>query len=406
MNNRIVVTGIGMVGPFGAGNVDFWQGITSGKGFLSPVTRYRFPRLAGEVPHFSLKEFVKDPRLNRLPSVSQYALASVVSAISDAGIELKKIAPEKIAIIFGTGNGPSHAVEKICTSLIEMGKRAADPLLFQESVFNAPASLISIFFGIKGPCLAIPQGQAAGGYAISTAINYLLSHDIDCALIVASDELSQAFHEAFSYLGVISPTDNNEEGMRPFDRTRNGCVLSEGAVAMVLETDKRAIQRGARIYGEIAGFGMASDGYRVADNNPDGSGLYRSMNNAMAQAQICPDSIDYLVASAMSIKKTDVMEIRAIKMALGKEAYNIPVSSIKSSIGETRGPGGLFNVAAAIFAIRDGIVPPTINYRFHDDECDLDVVPNHARRMEVNTVLSNSFSWGGIYNSIVVRRFI
>lgn len=405
MNRRPVITGIGMVGPFGTDSENFWRSIVLGKNLLRPVTRYEFSRLAGEVPDFSLKKFVKDPRLARSSLVSQYALASAVSAVSDAGIELKKMVSEKIAVIFGTCNGPCLATEKNYASLIEKGKKSVDPLLFPESVFNAPAGLISIFLGIKGPCIALPLGPAAGGYAMITAINYLANYDMDCALVVASDELSKVAHEALSYLRVISPGDGNEEGMRPFDRTRNGLVLSEGSVAMVLETEAGAKQRGARVYGEVIGGGMASDGYRIADNNPDGSGLCLSMKNAMTEARITPDNIDYIVALALSIKKIDAMETRAIKTAFGKRAYNIPVSSIKSSIGETLGPGPLFNIAAGLSAIRDKVIPPTINYRFPDEECDLDVVPNFARKTDVNTILANSFSWGGIYSSIVVRRY-
>lgn len=405
MYRRLAITGIGMVGPFGTGKDNFWQGITGGKNFLRPVTRYKSPRLAGEVSDFSLKEFVKNPRLTGLPLVSQYALASAVAAVSDAGIGFKDENKERAAVIFGTANGPCHTAERIYSSIIERGKKFVDPLLFQESVFNAPAGLISIYFGIKGPCLALPVGPAAGGYAMTAAVNYLLNYDIDCAIVVASDELSKTVHEALTYLRVISPDDNKEEGMRPFDRTRNGLVLSEGAVAMVLERDTISLQRGARIYGEVIGCGMASDGYRIADNNPDGSGLCRAIKDAMHQAKITPDDIDCVMAMAQSHKKIDAMETKAIKMALRKKAYDIPVSSVKSSIGETIGAGGLFNVAAGLFAIRDGIIPPTINYRFPDEECDIDVVANYARKMEVNTVLVNSFSWGGIYSSIIVRRY-
>jgi len=405
MNRRVVITGIGMIGPFGIGNDNFWNGIIEGKNFLYPVTRYKFQKLAGEVPHFSIREFIKEPRAIKLPLISQYAIVAAILAISDAGINLKKIDTEKIGLIFGTCNGPSYTTEKICTTLIEKGKKYVDPLLFQESVFNAPVSLISIFLGIKGPSLAIPLGPAAGGYAMATAVRYLLNYKIACVIVVSSDELSKSVHEAFSYLRVVSPSDNGEEGMRPFDRTRNGIVLSEGAVAMVLERSTDALERGARIYGEILGCGMASDGYDIADNNPDGSGLHRAIKNALSQANIDAEEIDYIVALAPSIKKIDALEIRAIKRAFGKRAYDIPVSSIKSCIGETLGPGALFNVTAGLFAIRDGIIPPTINYRFPDEECNLDIVPNRARKKKVKTVLANSFSWGGIYNSIIVKRF-
>jgi len=405
MNKKVVITGIGAIGPFGAGNDKFWQGLIEGKNFLRPMTRYSFSGMGGEVPGFFLMDFVKDPKLTRIPMVSQYAIASAVLAVSDSGIDLKNIDHEKAAVVFGTSNGPCFVTEKIQTSILLGGKKTVNPLLFQESVFNAPAGIISILFGIKGPCIALPLGMVAAGYGIPTAINYLVHYGVDCVIIVASDELTQASHEAYSHLNILSQ-DNHETCMRPFDKARNGMVISEGGVALILETDIHAIERGAKkIYGEISGYGMTSDGYRVADNNPDGSGLCWAMENAINHGQLSTDSIDYIVASALSIKKIDLMETRAIKKAFGKRAYDIPVSSIKSSIGETQGPDALFNIAAGAFAIRDGIIPPTINYQFRDDECDLDIVPNCARKMQVNTVLANAFSWGGMYSSTIIRRF-
>jgi len=325
-------------------------------------------------------------------------------AVADAGIDLKKINHEKAAVVFGTSNGPCFVTEKIYTSILLESKKAVNPLLFQESVFNAPAGIISILFGIKGPCIALPLGMVSGGYSIVTAINYLVNYGIDCVIVVASDELTHTSHKAYSHLNILSK-DNDAACMKPFDKTRNGTVLSEGSGALILETDTHAIGRGAKIYGEIAGYSMTSDGYGVADNNPDGSGLCQAMGNALNQGHLGPDAIDYIVASALSIQKIDLMEVRAIKKAFGERAYHIPVSSIKSSIGETQGPDALFNIAAGAFAIRDGIVPPTINYGAYDDECDLDIVPNCARKMQVNTILANAFSWGGMYSSTIIKRF-
>jgi 3-oxoacyl-[acyl-carrier-protein] synthase II len=406
MNKSIVVTGIGMVGPFGAGTDNFWKSITEGRNLFRAVTKYVSPGLAGEISDFDIKDFAQGRNLSRFPMVSQYALASAVMAISDAGVQINKTNSEKTGIIFGTGNGPIHTTEKIWTPLlVEKQKKAVDPFVFQEAVYNAPAGLLSIFFGIKGPCLAMPVGHASSSYAISAAINYLnLYDDLDCILVVASDELSQLAHDALSHFKIVSPNDGGQEMMRPFDRKRNGFVFSEGAVTMVLERKNSAIERGSSIYGEIIGNSMVSDAYRIADNNPDGSGLCRAMRNSMSQAEISPEDIDYVVSSALSLKTTDTMEVRAAKSAFGKTAYNIPISSIKSTLGQAFGVEGLFNLAAGFFAIRDGIIPPTVNYQYPDDECDLDIVPNRLRTTEVNTVLSNSFSWGGIYSSIIIRR--
>lgn len=405
MNKRVVITGIGMVGPFGAGICPFWTSITEGQGVLRPITRYPFPGLGGEVPDFSLGDFIEDRNLARLPRISQYAVASAVQAVSDAGFEWKKVDQERIAIMFGTSNGPSFVTEKIYSSILTEGKKHIDPLFFRESVFNAPAGIISILLGIKGPCVAMAQGLAGGGYAFTAAFNYIVNHDIDVVLAVGSDELTQAVHEAYSFLGILSKTNTDQEGMRPFDRTRNGMVLAEGAVTIILEREAHAVQRGARIYGEVVGCGMASDGYRVADNDSDGRGLSLSMKNAVTSAGIDDETIDYIAASAMSDKRTDAMEIKAIKRVFGERAHHIPISSIQSSIGHTMGPSSLFNIVAGLLTIKNGIVPPTINYRFFDKECDLDVVPNQARQVSVETVMANSYSWGGLYTSIIVGKF-
>lgn len=404
-SNRIVITGMGMVGPFGVGIERFRQTLIEGENCLTPASKYDFLRTGGEVKGFSLKSFAKDARLAKLPLLSQYALASAVMAVADASIEFRRVGAEKSVVVFGTCNGPSLATEKICSSLVKAGGKSVDPLAFQESVFNAPASLVSIYYGIKGPSITMPMGPASGSYALSAAINQLNLYNMDCAIVVASDELSKTTYDAFAHLRVTSPNDGREEGMRPFDRKRNGCVLSEGAVALILETESAARKRGAAIYGEIAGDGMASDGYGVADNNPNGTGICKSLNNALNRAHVSVSDIDYIAALSLSSQKLDTAETKGIKAAMGKKAYGIPVSSIKSFLGETLGAGGLFNIAAGIFAIRDGIVPPTINYEHPDEECDLDYVPNHARQMKINTVVSNSFSWGGIYHSTVLRKY-
>lgn len=404
MIKKVFITGLGVVGPFGVGKEGFWKGISEGRNFLRPITRYDFNRIGGEVPRFSISEITGDSRMARLPLISQYALASAVEAVSDAGIRIKDIDQERMGISFGTCRGATAATERICTSIIEKGKKAVDPILFQQTVFNAPASVISIFYGIKGPSFAFPMGLAAGGFALISAVNQIRNGGIDCVLAIAADELSKVSHEAYGHLGVLSPNDDHEEGMRPFDKTRNGVVLSEGAVTLVLESEELARKRGVRGYAEVLGYGIANDAYRIADNNPDGSGLCSSIQEAFTDSKVDVSDTDYVVAISNSNKRVDALESRATKTVFGKRTMDIHVSSIKSSIGETAGPGALFNVAAGVLAMDSGIVPPTINYKYPDPDCDLFVVPNKAARKRVDTVLTSSFSWGGIYNSIVVRK--
>ncbi|OPY03368.1 MAG: 3-oxoacyl-(acyl-carrier-protein) synthase 2 [Syntrophorhabdus sp. PtaB.Bin184] len=404
MKERISVSGIGMIGPFGTGKETYWQGVVEGRSFLGPVTRYDVKGLAGEVKDFSISNHFKDRRATRLPLITQYALVATMEAIRDARLDMNRCKSDSIAMAYGTGNGSSEAVAKICRNLLATGQKSVDPLLFQESVFNAPASFISIHFGMKGPCVTLPMGMTAGHYALAVALNLLKDPAVSLVLVVSSDQVDKSVHEGLGHLRVLSSNGREEEGSRPFDKTRNGLVFSEGAVALVVERASDARERGARIYGEIAGNAVSHDAYRVADNNPDGRGMSEAMKRALADAGVGADAIGCVIAAAHSSRRNDIMETRGIKTALGSRARSIPVTSIKSSIGETFGPGGLFNVATAFLALRDGVVPPTINYRYPDPECDLDIVANRARVTSLDTVMCNSFNWCGMYGSTIVRR--
>ncbi|MBU0701896.1 beta-ketoacyl-[acyl-carrier-protein] synthase family protein [bacterium] len=408
MSNRVVLTGIGIISPFGVGNDVFWKNLTQGKSGLRKITKFDTTHLksmtAGEVLDFRIEDFVKNPRLYRIPRISQFTVVGANLAISDAKLNIKEEDSTKIGIFFGTCNGPSYSTDKIYQSLIEKGPSGVDPLLFQETVFNAPVSNLSILMGIKGPCIALPLGPASGSYALHFALNYLCSGRVNCAVVGASDEHTEMVHKAFEYLHVLSPDDRGEEKARPFDKNRNGGVLSEGSCFLILETLEHALQREASIYGEIIGDGMSSDAYKVADNEPKGLGVTLAMKQAIKKAGIEPSEIDYIVASAYGGRKIDKMETIAIKDVFREYAYQLPITSIKGAIGESMGPGGLFNLTTAFFAIREGIIPPTINWQEQDSNCDLDFVPNVFRNKEVNTAMANAFSWGGIYSSIIVRR--
>lgn len=403
MKDHICITGMGVLGPFGSGKKAFKEGITSGQSFLKPVENYKFERLAGVVPDFQLKQYIKDRRALKYASVTQYALAAAKMAVDDSGLDIETLDSERIAVILATDTGGINITETICNTIIEKGYKSVNPILFQQSVFNAPASLLSIIWGLKGPCITLPMGFSAGGAAIDMAVNCFLNHDIDYALVIASDEIGEVIHRAYDHLKLLSPNDNRAEGMRPFDADRNGFVLSEGAAALVLEKESMVLGRQHPAYGYIAGCSTVSDGYRPADVDPEGAGISLAMKNALSLAEVEPEAIDLIVAMAPSDRKVDKMEAGAIRKVFEGNSGYVPVTSIKSSIGESFSSSGLFNLCAGLLAMEDGMIPPTLNYNTPDPDIALDIVANQARKKNVKTVLSNTFSWGGIYNTIVAR---
>ncbi|MFH1157163.1 MAG: beta-ketoacyl-[acyl-carrier-protein] synthase family protein [Pseudomonadota bacterium] len=405
MKEKICITGMGLLGSFGIGKEAFRQAISGGRSCLKPVGKYDFDRLAGEVPDFNLADYFRDKRTLKYAAVTQYALAAAKLAVDDSGLNTKNLDSEKMAIFFATDAGGGSVTETICDTIIEKGYKSVNPILFQQSVFNAPASLLSIIWGIKGPCITLPMGFSSGGAALDIAASYFLNHDIDTALVIASDELAEVAHRAYDHLKLLTPNNDREEGMRPFDADRNGFAASEGAAALILERESSALARQSRIYGYIAGSSMASDGYRPADIDPMGTGASLAMTRAISDAGLDREDIDLVVAMAPSDQKVDKMEATAIRGVFGHPDDDVPVTSIKSSIGESFASAGLFNVCAALQAIEAGMIPPTINFNRPDPDIDLDIVANTARAKKVDTVLCNAYSWGGIYNTVIARRY-
>jgi len=391
---------MGMVGPFGTSSEALWNALIRGNPLFQPYSRYSLRGLAGAVRNFHVMDYVKKPRVARSPRISQYALMSAVQAITDANIN-KNI--KNTAIVYGTGTGPTEATENILDAMIDEGLGTVEPLLFQECVFNAPASLISIHFKIRGPLIVLPMDWVTGGFALKVAVDFLRHNDINSVIVVVSDELSQSNHEARRYLKLVSPNDGGEEGMRPFDQSHNGAILSEGSVALILEKADNALQRKAPIYGEIASCATGSDAYRVGANNPDGSGLTRVMRQSMARANINPEDVDCLLAGTFATKQSDLVESRAVTTTFTDHLP--PVTSIKSVIGEM-GASGLFNVVAGLLAIRNGLIPATVGITECAPECEkLDIVMSPRRLDTLKTVMVNSFFVSGVYASAVLRAW-
>ena len=410
MTKHFVVTGIGLVSPLGNNIETFLDNLYNGTSGIKPITRFDTSRYraktAGELLDFDIMNFTPLSKYRRLPRVSQYALAAALQAVSDAKLKINNANSAKIGLFFGTCNGPSDSTEKIYSQLVDEGPKSVEPLLFQETVFNAPLSHISINLKITGPCIAIPVGIASGGYAIKMALDYLQAGIIDVAIIGAADEHAEIVHDAFESLNILSPGRETAEISRPFDKERNGLVLSEGGAFLVIENAEMAKQRNIKVYGEIAGASIASDAYKMADNNPNGEGVFLTISNLLKTTNITPSNVDAVIALADSMKTFDLLEVNGIKRAFGEDAYKIPITSIKGALGETTGPSAIFNTITALLILGNNSIPPTLNYATPDSECDLNIISNRPLKKELNNILINSCAWGGVYASILVRRVL
>jgi len=326
-------------------------------------------------------------------------------AIKDAKLDLGKESAYRIGIFLGSDHCALECTERFYSVLLQKGPTLTNPLLFQQTVSNTPASEISIRYGIKGPSYVITSGNASSGLAISAAILNLKEGHIDIALAGGVDTHFYLIHEAFIHLRLLSPLNRGEEICRPFDRERNGIIFGEGAGIIVIEDLVHAIRRDAKILAEIVGDGASYDSFRTNGPAIKGRGIAYAMMEAIKVADIDKEEIGYIVSTANSSNVLDAAETKAIKDIFGTYAYNIPVSSIKSMIGETTGPSGVFNIISAIYALNEGIIPPTINYENPDPSCDLNYVPNQSITKEIHYALVNSSSFSGNNSSILLKRY-
>jgi 3-oxoacyl-[acyl-carrier-protein] synthase II len=406
-SNRIVITGIGALSPFGAGKDAFIEGSRAGKYCAEPIARFDTTPFCSKqaclIPAIELGD--KDVRLARLPLSFKYGIASADEAMHDSKLNLSIEEKDRVGVFYSTACN-TEQTERYHLALIEKGPSFVSPLLFQNTTYMAGPGAISISRGITGPAIAIPGGYASGIQSIDVAVNYLLQGYIDVAIVVGADELTRLHYEALYRLNLLSPHRKGaREISRPFDAGRDGMILGEGAGAVVLESLSHARSREARIYAELAGVAVAHDAYRPADTAPSGRGLANAMRQALDYASANPESVDYIAAAANSTRLFDNAEAEAIKSVFARHAYEIPVSSIKSMIGETFAASGIFNLIACIVAISEGFLSPTINYEQADSECDLDCVPNIARQKAVRVTMANAYSFGGASGSAVLKAF-
>jgi 3-oxoacyl-[acyl-carrier-protein] synthase II len=402
--NRVVVTGIGVLSPIGIGAEEFWQGCVEGRSGIKPITGFEVGHLRSKLGHQvgdpDYKRYIKPANLRRMDRISRMVTASVKLAMQDAGLQMSAENPERVGIMIGTGLGSSKTVDLFFRDLVHNGPQEVAPLLFQTSVPNAICSHASIEFGITGINTTFSHKEASAESAIIYAFEALRRGKAEVIFAGGGDEISEPLYNVYATLGSLSPQrPPYPEGMRPFDRTRNGIVLGEGSGVLVMETLDHARRRGATLYAEMAGYGMVGCNDGVWNYDRDGS----SMARAMSQAAGGLPQVDYICAAANSTQALDQIETRAIKEAFGKRAGAIAISAVKSMIGEFDASGGI-KACAAVLSIQEGIVPPTINYCEPDPACDLDYTTTGAFSKQIESALLNGFANGGANISILFKR--
>ena len=405
--NRVVVTGLGIISPIGIGKETFLKSLREGRLGIKEITRFDTSKykshLGGEVTDFNPKDYINPMKIRRMDRDSQIAVASAVLALKDANLEITSENSSACGVILGSGFTGLETTEAFHRGLIEHGPSGVNPMLFPNTVPNAPAGHISIELGITGPNSTITQKGATGEGAIGYAYSLLRHGKAKVILTGGVDELSWILFHAYSHLRILSPLENEDypEGSWPFDKRRNGMVLGEGGGILVLETLEYAQKRGAKIYAEVIGYGMSSSNPGISDYDSDGAGMTRTMELALEEAKVSKEEISYISAAANSTPILDRSETEAIKKVFGK---GVPVSSLSSFIGYFNASGGLKAISACL-AIENGFIPPTLNYQEKDPSCNLDYVPNKAREKRVEAVLINGFADGGSNASLILKRF-
>jgi 3-oxoacyl-[acyl-carrier-protein] synthase II len=409
---RVVVTGLGIVSPVGSTVAEAWDNVIQGRSFIGPITRFdttAFPtRFAGDVRNFKVDDYLPPKEARRMDPFVQYGFAAATQAIRDSGVTVTDANRARFGVAMGAGIGGLDTIQVNHEKLLEAkGPRKVSPFFVPASIINMISGHVSISYGLKGPNLAIVTACTTSTHSIGIAARCIQYGDADLMIAGGAEMAINPLGLAgFCQAKALSErNDDPTRASRPWDRDRDGFVMGDGAGALVLEELEHAKARGARIYAEFAGLGMSGDAYHITAPPEDGEGARLAMANALADAKVAPDSLDYINAHATSTPLGDMAETQAIKRALGAAARKVAVSSTKSVTGHLLGAAGAVEALFTVLALRDQIAPPTINLDNPDPLCDLDYVPNSARRMKLDVALSNSFGFGGTNGSLVFRRF-
>lgn len=411
MKRRVVVTGIGLITPLGIGTEQTWQGLINAKSGIGPITRFdasdQASQIAAEVKDFNPEAWFEKKQVKNLDAFVQYAVAAADMAWKSSGLSITEENVNRVGVITGCGMGGLPTIEDTHAILQSKGPRKITPFFIPRVIPNMPSGHISMRIGCKGPNLSQTTACAAGTHAVGEAFRHIAYGDCDVAITGGTESvICPLAVGGFSAMKALSTrNDDPTTASRPFDRDRDGFVISEGAGMMVLEELESAKRRGATIYAEIIGYGQSSDAYHIAAPPEDGEGAARCMAAALRDAGLNPSDIDYINAHGTSTPLNDKCETQAIKTVFGDHAYKLMISSTKSMTGHMLGAAGGIEAAFTALTLHHGIIPPTANLRTPDAECDLDYVPLTAREARLQTAMSNSFGFGGTNGVVIFRRF-
>ncbi|WNF07863.1 beta-ketoacyl-ACP synthase II [Brevibacillus borstelensis] len=411
MKRRVVITGVGVVSPLGNDATTFWNSLLEGKSGISPITSFDasdYPtQIAGEVKDFNPEDYMDKKDIRRTDRFVQFGLAAAKMAVEDAKLEITAENAERVGVYIGSGIGGLSTWEEQHQVLLEKGPRRVSPFFIPMLIANMASGAVSIQYGAKGPTSGAITACATGTNAIGDALR-LIQYDQADVMITGGAEATirpMAFAGFCSAKAMSTRNDEPTKASRPFDRDRDGFVMGEGAGVLILEELEHAKKRGATILAEVIGYGMSADAHHITAPSPGGEGAARCMKNALRDAGIEPSEVEYINAHGTSTGQGDIAETMAIKEVFGEHAYKLAVSSTKSMTGHLLGATGGVEAIATAFALRDQILPPTINLENPDPECDLDYVPNEARKAKVNVALSNTFGFGGHNATIILKRY-
>jgi 3-oxoacyl-[acyl-carrier-protein] synthase II len=409
---RVVITGLGAITPIGNTTEEFWQSLTEGRNGAGLITKFDASnfdtKFAFELKNFNPLAYIDKKSIKRRDPYSQYALVTSEMAVKDAGLNLAEVNLERIGVVFGSGIGGMDTNQKQHFAYFQGGVNRISPFFVPMMISNIAAGNIAIKFGFKGPNYATTSACATGSHAIADAC-MLIERGMADVMVTGGSEaaITEMAIGGFNALKALS-TNNDRycEASRPFDKDRDGFVMGEGSGALILEEYEHAVRRGARIYADLAGLGLTDDAYHMTAPTPDGEGATRSMKNACIDGGIDVTQVDYINAHGTSTPYNDETETKAIKAAFGDHAYKLIISSTKSMTGHLLGAAGAIEAIVSVLALKNGIIPPTINLDEPDPACDLDYCPKVAQKREIMYALSNTFGFGGHNASLLFKKYV
>lgn len=408
---RVVVTGVGAFTPVGKNTSEFWDGLVAGKSGVRPITHFDTSDLptkfAGQIENYNPEDYFDRKEARRLDPVTQYAIITSDETVKDSGIDLDTVNKDRIGVMIGTGIGGMTTFYEQSISLHEHGSRGVNPFFIPMLIPDMPAGQVSIKYGFRGPNFCAVSACATGSHNIGLAFDSIRFGQSDMVLCGGTEAPVWRIGVAgFSSMKALSRrNDEPERASRPFDNDRDGFVLGEGASLFMLESLDSALDRGAKIYGEIVGYGFSADAHHITAPDPEGNGVQLALNNALEMAGIKPEDVEHINMHGTSTPLGDIAETNSIKKVFGEHAYKINLNSTKSMTGHMLGAAGAAESLAALLAIYHGVIPPTINLDTPDPECDLNYTPNKAVKRDITYALNNAFGFGGHNTTLVFKKY-